>query len=287
MMTGTKLAQIDFDWLIANLEVGEVAYGVDEAAVGSLETFVLGPKAIYAAEAYVLGLFQLYPSVYFHKTTRAAEKIFTELLVRVIRLIQDGSIRRVGLSAKHPIAKFAKDPNKLENVLALDDAVVWGSLQRLARSRDPLVCDFSARLLERRLFKAIDVREEVRKMIDPNPTTLRSDVAELRIETRIDVACEGIGEKIRRKVARQSYPTILLDQEQRRPYKDMEESKGPLNQIMIRQSGGLIDLVDCSPVVRSIRTFKLFRLYIDKDDHTNRKFIKKTIGDEVGDAEKS
>src|SRR6266481_5621492 len=61
LMTGTQLGAIDFEWLVANLEVGSVAHGVDEKSVGTIETFVLGPKAIYAAETYVLGLFQLYP----------------------------------------------------------------------------------------------------------------------------------------------------------------------------------------------------------------------------------
>lgn len=67
LMTGTQHAAIDFSWLVANLEVGEVSYGVDEEPVGSVETFVLGPKSTHAAEAYVLGLFQLYPTVYFLK----------------------------------------------------------------------------------------------------------------------------------------------------------------------------------------------------------------------------
>jgi HD superfamily phosphohydrolase len=73
LMTGTQVGAIDFKWLVANLEVGSVPYGVDEKEVGLIDTFVLGPKAIFAAETYVLALFQLYPTVYFHKATRAAQ----------------------------------------------------------------------------------------------------------------------------------------------------------------------------------------------------------------------
>ncbi|MBQ8102735.1 MAG: HD domain-containing protein [Afipia sp.] len=72
LMTGTQHAGIDFEWLIANLEVGEVEYSVDTTRLKPVQTFVLGRKAIFAAEAYVLGLFQLYPTVYFHKATRGA-----------------------------------------------------------------------------------------------------------------------------------------------------------------------------------------------------------------------
>lgn len=97
LMTGSEHAAIDFTWLLANLQVGEVEYGVDDQKVGTIKTFVLGPKAVHAAEAYVLGLFQLYPTVYYHKETRSAEKIFTELLIRAISLIRDGSAALTGI----------------------------------------------------------------------------------------------------------------------------------------------------------------------------------------------
>ena len=76
LMTGTQHSAIDFDWLLSNLEVASLPTGVDDQQTGSLETFVLGPKASYAAETYILGLFQLYPTVYLHKATRGAEKVF-------------------------------------------------------------------------------------------------------------------------------------------------------------------------------------------------------------------
>jgi len=125
LMTGIQVAGIDFEWLIANLEVGEVSYGVDDRALGKIETFVVGPKAIYAAEAYVLGLFQLYPTVYLHKTTRGAEKIFTELLYRVISLINEDSATRTCLPTKHPLVRFGREPNNLSNAIALDDSIIW------------------------------------------------------------------------------------------------------------------------------------------------------------------
>jgi len=84
LMVGTEHAGIDFEWLVENLEVGEVDHSVGETRLPSVQTFVLGRKAIFAAEAYVLGLFQLYPTVYFHKATRGAEKLYTELLSRTI-----------------------------------------------------------------------------------------------------------------------------------------------------------------------------------------------------------
>lgn len=52
MMTGTQHAAIDFTWLIANLEIGSVAVGVDDAPIGTIETFVLGPKALHAVVSH-------------------------------------------------------------------------------------------------------------------------------------------------------------------------------------------------------------------------------------------
>jgi HD superfamily phosphohydrolase len=127
LMTGTQHAGIDFEWLMENLEVGEVDNSVGETRLKPVQTFVLGSKAIFAAEAYVLGLFQLYPTVYFHKATRGAEKIYTELLSRAITLIKDDSVERTGLPATHPLVKFARTPDDIDCALALDDTVIWGA----------------------------------------------------------------------------------------------------------------------------------------------------------------
>jgi uncharacterized protein len=135
-MSGSQHAGIDFEWLMENLEVGDVNYSVDETRLGPVQTFVLGRKAIFAAEAYVLGLFQLYPTVYFHKATRGAEKIYTELLSRAITLIKNGSVDKSGLPNRHPIVKFALAPDDLENALALDDTVIWGGLSLMADCGD-------------------------------------------------------------------------------------------------------------------------------------------------------
>ena len=158
LMTGSQHSAIDFTWLIANLEIASIATGTDEQQTGSVSTFVIGPKAIYAAEAYVLGLFQLYPTVYFHKTTRGAEKLFVELLVRLVTLTQDGSQSNTGLSDRHPLIRFALNPNDLEIVLLLDDSVVYGALSMMVEAVDPVISTLALRLRDRKLYKCFNVR---------------------------------------------------------------------------------------------------------------------------------
>lgn len=267
LMTGTQHGAIDFDWLMANLEVGNVPYGVDEKKVGEVETFVLGPKAVYAAETYVLGLFQLYPTVYFHKATRGAEKILVELLYRIMSLASNGDWKKTGLPRTHPLLVFAKNPDKLDCLLALDDTVLWGALSLLAGASDETINSLARRLRDRQLYKCIDVRERLR-------TKLGEDAGEEVVEQ----ACQKVDEKLAEWLASESdaAPRIMTDKADREPYRRFQESKGPLNQIMIKTSSGeLVDLFKRSKVVAAIGTFKLYRVYVS--DNVARKFVEQTI----------
>lgn len=272
LMTGTQHAGIDFEWLMENLEIGEVEYSVDEIRLKPVQTFVLGRKAIFAAEAYVLGLFQLYPTIYFHKATRGAEKIYTELLSRAIILIKEGSIEKTGLPKNHPLVKFAQTPENIECALALDDTVIWGSLSLLAESDDKWISEFAERMRDRKLYKCIDVRAKIAH--DKN------DGAALSPEA--DTVCAGIRDEIVKCLDDWSSkfpdapPRILIDEVERSPYKELTEgAKGPLNQINIHTEGDhLIDLSKRSNVVAALKTYKALRIYhVDGDDEARGKII--------------
>jgi len=276
LMSGTQHGMIDFKWLIANLKVGTVNTGVDEKSLGSIDTFVLGPKAIYAAETYVLGLFQLYPTVYFHKTTRGAEKIFTELLCRVIQLIQDGKIASTGLAITHPIAKFSMAADSIENVLSLDDTVMWGAIPQMAEATDKAISNLATRLRDRNLYKSLNVRERIVSLVE--------SVAENDRDLIVEKACISVREKIAAWLSEKNAdtPRILTDETERSPYKKFDESKGLLNQIRIQtESGQLVDLNERSKVVRAIDPFRVFRVYMADEDLEAKAFLEKTIKEEA------
>ncbi len=133
LMAGVQNGGIDFTWLIANLEIGTVDTGVDAQPLGKrIDMFVLGPLLI-RLPAYVSVLFQLYPTVYFHKASRGAEKVFSALMIRLIDFWRGGHSDKVGLPISHPILRFAKDSDAVENVLALDDTVFWARCQCCAK----------------------------------------------------------------------------------------------------------------------------------------------------------
>lgn len=262
LMSGTQLAGIDFDWLIANLEIGELPGG---AAGVSRQTFVLGPKAIYAAEGFVTSLFQMYPTVYLHKTTRGAEKLFQTMMLRVADLISDGAAAATGLPENHPLTNLFREPENLATLADLDDSVVLGALPLLRQSDDPLVKDFSGRLQARKLFKAID--------LGPSIIAAATDESGKYDERLFLKLQEQVTEKIDDWLTQPDrHGRVLLDATSRKPYKSIEE-EGPMNQIWIREGDKLVDIRDRSSAVAAAGTFRAFRAYVAENDEEARQFI--------------
>ena len=267
-MTGTQHSEIDLTWLISNLEIDAVPFGIEKEKVGDVETFVLSSKAIYAAESYVVGLFQLYPTVYFHKTTRAAEKVFFHLFERIFRLEQCGQVDLMGLSMTNPIVAFGESPDSLQNALRLDDSVIWGSVPELTDSKDGIISKLATMLWERHLPKTIDLRKDVSRKLGDRVPIETIDKAVLLARNAIDEWCIEQDAEV---------PPIWVDTTQRVPYKEFQEDTGPLNQILIRDNGRLVDLKEISPIVKSISPFKLDRAYVPFPGECAEKRIREVV----------
>lgn len=274
LMSGTHLAGVDFEWLMANLEIGELP--ADGEGIRR-QTFVLGPKAIHAAEGYVTGVFQMYPTVYLHKTTRGAEKLAQAMLQRVVELVADDSIAATGLPENHPLIMLCKEPDSLAVLFALDDSVILGALPMLRQSKDPLISDFSSRLQTRQLFKAIELHPLIVEAIATGPGRY-DEHHYLRIQEKLS---EQIAEWLEQPARR---GRILLDSATRKPYKPIEE-EGPMNQIWIREGSKLFDLRDRSPAVAATTTYRAFRAYVTEDDADARAFLLDTVSNIVKGAE--
>jgi hypothetical protein len=281
LMTGTQHAGIDFRWLLANIEVGSVPQGVDQTSLRALPTFILGPKSIHAAEAYILGLFQLYPTVYFHKATRSAEVIFSELLFRIHSLTVNSDVKYTGLSEKHPLIKFFKSPSDASIFLQLDDAPIWGSLPLLMDARDAAVSDFSRRLFQRKLFKATDCYRKLAHL--KSSEWLKGDIRSRAARAQIkDGMTSRIKEFHAQHVLSKGQRRILTDAGERSPYRKIQESPGPLNQIHIKMHGGeTADIGTKSEIIASIQPFEFFRVYTAKEDTEAEKFIDKSLKEEI------
>ena len=161
LMSGTQQSGIDFEWLIANLQVHKVPIQVDDKTVGKAEVLVIDEKSIVAAEGYIFSLLYLYINVYYHKTTRGFEKVFSLLIELLAKLVRNGHHERAGLPKNHPLVQFLLDPDAVEPFLQLDDTVVMGSLSMLASSSDKSIAELAARIRDRKIYSCIDVTKRM------------------------------------------------------------------------------------------------------------------------------
>jgi HD superfamily phosphohydrolase len=172
----------------------------------------------------------------------------------------------------------------VDAALCLDDSVVNGALSQLCDASDEAVANLAIRIRDRKLFKCFDVREAVRReVLKRLPKAANGDEKEeIDIEKSISRVSVAVADKIELWKRTERKEFLLADKTSRPPYKRFEESKGPLNQIMVRDaSEGLVDLADFSPVVRSIPTFEVLRYYYNKDENNIcakfERFIKEEI----------
>ncbi len=279
LMTGVESSRIDATWLLANLEVASVSTGADTEAAGKIETLVLGPKAFQVAEGYILSLFQLYPNVYFHKATRAAEKVFTALMLHLIPMVRNGQSKLTGLAAGHPICRFAKEPNKLAHAIALDDAVFWGAVPQMMDAMDSVIAGLSRRLWHRDLPKCIDIRMRLEHELPAEPNALPAlrNVRNAQIQQRCQLIVAALEAWSAARPA--SASPVLIDQVRRAPYKKFQDSRSLLNQILIRQGmNDPVDMAEISPVVASAETFEVCRAYVFEGDSESKAMVENIIG---------
>jgi len=278
LMTGTQSSGIDFSWLLANLEVGRISVGQDETLLNEVETLVVGPKAILAAEAYVVGLFHLYRTVYLHKTTRGLEKMFTELMMRVFQLTLDGSEQKTGLPSGHVLLRYVKDFNNLDLFQALDDGIVWGAMPFLADASDACVAELAKRISRRDLFKAVDITEGMKaKFPDPVPSqdkTINLLEEREKIQQKRRVFEAQIRERIKESdllLSTDSAPRLLDDMATRDPYERQNDGAAALKTIYAASADGHYeDLVDISPVVGALKPYEAYRVYMRREDDKTR-----------------
>ncbi len=148
--TGTNYGRYDLSWILAQLRLKSDG-----------KRFFVSRKGISAAEAYLFARFHMYRTVYFHKTTRAAEVMLRVLFGRYKELLtsatSDGERANVVPGAPRHLAAAFSGSIGLEDYLALDDHTISWFLQTCSGSSDVILRTVSSGLLHRRLFKAVDV----------------------------------------------------------------------------------------------------------------------------------
>jgi uncharacterized protein len=173
--TGTEYGRFDLEWILEHLhfEKGE-----------RRSRFYVSAKAMLAAESYVFARYHMYRTVYFHKTTRAAEvmlKLIFKRLKALIEKIADGQIAggaetpaktSEGVKAKivsgieriapgvPPGVVHAFSGNiSLSEYLQLDDFALTEFFKACAGSKDKHLQELGYGLINRHLYKGIDLTD--------------------------------------------------------------------------------------------------------------------------------
>lgn len=280
MMTGIQSSGVDPTWLLANLEIADVTLGADDAVMGSVQTLVLGKKAVQTAESYVLALFHLYPNVYLHKATRGLEMLFGALMRRLVQLHSEGHAQKSGLSVDHPLFRFMAEPADVDRMLALDDAVFLGALCVFADAPDPEVRRLARAISGRRLLRCTDISQLVEVQL-----AKREGETKKARKARIDSVCAEIltDERFRAQSDVRAPVRFLADRYSRSPYKRFQDSQTPLNQILIRdESGRAVDMSEFSPIVASAERFDVNRIYTFRDDSEAADLINAVAQEAIG-----
>jgi HD superfamily phosphohydrolase len=141
--TGTNYGNFDLAWMLAQLRPDPQG-----------KRFYLTRKGLSAAETYLFARFHMYRTVYFHKTSRAAEVMLKLLCRRVKEIIDTLDVVRSDFG---PFTEAFTEQMSLTNYLDFDDHAITGFLKACKGCSDALLRDLADGLLNRRLYKALDV----------------------------------------------------------------------------------------------------------------------------------
>jgi len=146
--TGTQYGRFDANWLVHHLHLDD------------RKRFYLSHKAFAAAEAYVFARYHMYRTVYFHKTTRAAEVMLRLLFKRFKDLLGKAKAKaKVVPNAPPAIVEAFSGSMSLDHYLSLDDHAVSEFLKGCKASRDSVLQSLGEGILDRKLFKAVEASD--------------------------------------------------------------------------------------------------------------------------------
>lgn len=149
LFTGVSYGHYDLDWLLRSL-----CFDESESETSGPALAVDGAKGIPAIESFVQARLFMFQQVYFHKASRASERLLARILGRATQLLLDGT----ALGPIPPALRsliFEGDCD-LNAYLELDDPAFWQCLRSWQNAKDPVLADLAVRLARRNLFKTYE-----------------------------------------------------------------------------------------------------------------------------------
>jgi HD superfamily phosphohydrolase len=169
LATGVKIGIYDFERILTMLETYEgtqAGRSSDDSSDGQKtrekqvsRRLAVSYRAREAVEGYLMARFHMFKQVYLHKAVRAADKMLEAVLARATHLQQSGY--RFNAAPSPGLTKLlGGDRLETDEFISLDDTDVWISLKSWRSDADPVLARLSAGLLDRDLFKTIDLGVE-------------------------------------------------------------------------------------------------------------------------------
>lgn len=224
LMTGSQYGSYDLTWLLH-------AFTIDEPSA----RLAVVAKGISAVEAYLQARYHMYRNVYFHKVVRGAEGMVKLALQRARALAEQDQLDSP--TERDPVRKaLLGSPLSIAEFTELDDVSVQHCFKVWARSADAILAELCRGLLQRRVYKTIDL-----SVIDDR--------------TRIDRIISAVAERVSAGGGSPEYE-LFYDEPSNTPY-EMEDAGG---EIVVRTGdGNLREFASISPMSRALNQQLMFR----------------------------
>jgi HD superfamily phosphohydrolase len=144
LATGVKIGVYDLARILGMLQVVDGQIAVHE-------------RAEEAVEGYLIARFHMYKQVYLHKASRSAERMLEAAFRRARTLLDGGAAFRWRPLAGTALERLVAGPTGSADLAALDDTDVWYTLKRWSEEHDPILAELAAGLVQRQLYKTVEV----------------------------------------------------------------------------------------------------------------------------------
>lgn len=150
--TGVKIGLYDFERILTMLQVYQSGGGEQPVS----RRLAVSYRAREAVEGYLMARFHMFKQVYLHKAVRAADKMLEAVVARATALLRTDYAFDTPLSPGLA-SLLAGERMGSEAYISLDDTDIWIALKQWRRDADPVLSRLSAGLLDRELYKTIDL----------------------------------------------------------------------------------------------------------------------------------
>lgn len=159
--SGVGYATFDLDWIIHALRLEAIRSAPDPS-----DLVVDYRRGMYAVEQYLFARSYMYAQVYHHKTVRAAEWMFIKLMQRFCQLAREDReppyLTIAGKMARGVELRVAEYLwlDDISLITAMDHWAGHGAGGETAAASDAILRDLATRMVERSLFKTIDLGDD-------------------------------------------------------------------------------------------------------------------------------